>query len=157
MQKTIAMIFLCSVLCFNSNLFTYAIDKDNIKDTNYFDRYTEQINICVKDVEVKQEDIDISDDYDKFAILTFTVVNTSLKLLELSDIDYKFYQNNKLQDTFTNKKDNIYGFLGSLESGESKTIKICVSLENIKQPIVFLINNKCCNYKYNIKQIINIV
>ena len=89
--------------------------------------------------------------------LTFTVVNTSLKLLELSDIDYKFYQNNKLQDTFTNKKDNIYGFLGSLESGESKTIKICVSLENIKQPIVFLINNKCGNYKYNIKQIINIV
>lgn len=157
MQKTIAMIFLCSVLCFNSNLFTYAIDKDNIKDTNYFDRYTEQINICVKDVEVKQEDIDISDDYDKFAILTFTVVNTSLKLLELSDIDYKFYQNNKLQDTFTNKKDNIYGFLGSLESGESKTIKICVSLENIKQPIVFLINNKYGNYKYNIKQIINIV
>ena len=157
MQKTIAMIFLCSVLCFNSNLFTYAIDKDNIKDTNYFDRYTEQINICVKDVEVKQEDIDISDDYDKFAILTFTVVNTSLKLLELSDIDYKFYQNNKLQDTFTNKKDNIYGFLGSLESGESKTIKICVSLKNIKLPIVFLINNKCGNYKYNIKQIINIV
>ena len=43
MQKIIAMIFLCSVLCFNSNLFTYstyAIDKDNIKDTNYFDRYT---------------------------------------------------------------------------------------------------------------------
>ena len=33
MQKTIAMIFLCSVLCFNSNLFTYAIDKDNIKVT----------------------------------------------------------------------------------------------------------------------------
>ena len=157
MQKTIAMIFLCSVLCFNSNLFTYAIDKDNIKDTNYFDRYTEQINICVKDVEVKQEDIDISDDYDKFAILTFTVVNTSLKPLELSDIDYKFYQNNKLQDTFTNKKDNIYGFLGSLESGESKTIKICVSLENINHPIVYLINNKCGNYKYNIKQIINIV
>ena len=157
MQKTIAMIFLCSVLCFNSNLFTYAIDKDNIKDTNYFDRYTEQINICVKDVEVKQEDIDISDDYDKFAILTFTVVNTSLKPLELSDIDYKFYQNNKLQETFTNKEDNIYGFLGSLESGESKTIKICVSLENIKQSIVFLINNKCGNYKYNIKQIINIV
>ena len=34
MQKIIAMIFLCSVLCFNSNLFTYstyAIDKDNIK------------------------------------------------------------------------------------------------------------------------------
>ena len=160
MQKTIAMIFLCSVLCFNSNLFTYstyAIDKDNIKDTNYFDRYTEQINICLKDVEVKQEDIDISDDYDKFAILTFTLVNTSLKPLELSDIDYKFYQNNKLQETFTNKEDNIYGFLGSLESGESKTIKICVSLENIKQPIVFLINNKCENYKYNIKQIINIV
>ena len=119
MQKIIAMIFLCSVLCFNSNLFTYAIDKDNIKDTNYFDRYTEQINICVKDVEVKQEDIDISDDYDKFAILTFTVVNTSLKPLELSDIDYKFYQNNKLQETFTNKEDNIYGFLGSLESGET--------------------------------------
>ena len=73
MQKIIAMIFLCSVLCFNSNLFTYstyAIDKDNIKDTNYFDRYTEQINICLKDVEVKQEDIDISYDYDKFAILT---------------------------------------------------------------------------------------
>ncbi len=160
MQKIIAMIFLCSVLCFNSNLFTYstyAIDKDNIKDTNYFDRYTEQVNICLKDVEVKQEDIDISYDYDKFAILTFTVVNTSLKPLELSDIDYKFYQNNKLQETFTNKEDNIYGFLGSLESGESKTIKICVSLENIKQPIVFLINNKCGNYKYNIKQIINIV
>ena len=48
MQKIIAMIFLCSVLCFNSNLFTYstyAIDKDNIKDTNYFDRYKEQIII----------------------------------------------------------------------------------------------------------------
>ncbi|MFQ9286889.1 MAG: hypothetical protein ACLR3X_01630 [Intestinibacter bartlettii] len=80
-----------------------------------------------------------------------------MKPLELSDIDYKFYQNNKLQETFTNKEDNIYGFLGSLESGEGKTIKICVSLENIKQPIVFLINNKCGNYKYNIKQIINIV
>ena len=157
MQKIIAMIFLCSVLCFNSNLFTYAIDKDNIKDTNYFDRYTEQINICLKDVEVKQEDIDISDDYDKFAILTFNVINTSLEPLELSQIKYQFYQDNKLQDTFINKNQNIYGFLGKLNSGESKTIKICVSLENIKQPIVFLINNKCGNYKYNIKQIINIV
>ena len=156
MQKIIAMIFLCSVLCFNSNLFTYAIDKDNIKDTNYFDRYTEQINICLKDVEVKQEDIDISDDYDKFAILTFTVVNTSLKPLELSDIDYKFYQNNKLQETFTNKNQNIYGFLGKLNSGESKIIKICVSLDNMKEPIVLLINNDVGIYKYHIKQTINI-
>ena len=138
MQKIIAMIFLCSVLCFNSNLFTYstyAIDKDNIKDTNYFDRYTEQINICLKDVEVKQEDIDISYDYDKFAILTFTVVNTSLKPLELSDIDYKFYQNNKLQETFTNKEDNIYGFLGSLKKLYLKKNLCYISNNN---------NNKCC-------------
>ena len=140
MQKIIAMIFLCSVLCFNSNLFTYstyAIDNDNIKDTNYFDRYTEQINICLKDVEVKQEDIDISYDYDKFAILTFNVINTSLEPLELSQIKYQFYQDNKLQDTFINKNQNIYGIVGKLNSGESKIIKICVSLENIKQPIVF--------------------
>ena len=156
MQKTIAMIFLCSVLCFNSNLFTYAIDKDNIKDTNYFDRYTEQVNICVKDVEVKQEDIDISDDYDKFAILTFNVINTSLEPLELSQIKYQFYQDNKLQDTFINKNQNIYGFLGKLNSGESKIIKICVSLDNMKEPIVLLINNDVGIYKYHIKQTINI-
>ena len=159
MQKIIAMIFLCSVLCFNSNLFTYstyAIDKDNIKDTNYFDRYTEQINICLKDVEVKQEDIDISYDYDKFAILTFNVINTSLEPLELSQIKYQFYQDNKLQDTFINKNQNIYGFLGKLNSGESKIIKICVSLDNMKEPIVLLINNDVGIYKYHIKQTINI-
>ena len=156
MQKTIAMIFLCSVLCFNSSLFTYAIDKDNIKDTNYFDRYTEQINICLKDVEVKQEDIDISYDYDKFAILTFNVINTSLEPLELSQIKYQFYQDNKLQDTFINKNQNIYGFLGKLNSGESKIIKICVSLDNMKEPIVLLINNDVGIYKYHIKQTINI-
>ena len=150
-------LFLLIILLISLNNSIYALDEKDYNDTNYLKNSTEQINISLKDIELEQKNVEISDDYDKFAILTFTVVNTSLKPLELSDIDYKFYQNNKLQETFTNKEDNIYGFLGSLESGESKTIKICVSLENIKQPIVFLINNKCGNYKYNIKQIINIV
>ena len=150
-------LFLLIILLVSLNNSIYALDEKDYNDTNYLKNSTEQINISLKDIELEQKNVEISDDYDKFAILTFTVVNTSLKPLELSDIDYKFYQNNKLQETFTNKEDNIYGFLGSLESGESKTIKICVSLENIKQPIVFLINNKCGNYKYNIKQIINIV
>ena len=150
-------LFLLIILLVSLNNSIYALDEKDYNDTNYLKNSTEQINISLKDIELEQKNVEISDDYDKFAILTFTVVNTSLKPLELSDIDYKFYQNNKLQDTFTNKEDNIYGFLGSLESGEGKTIKICVSLENIKQPIVFLINNKCGNYKYNIKQIINIV
>ena len=150
-------LFLLIILLVSLNNSIYALDEKDYNDTNYLKNSTEQINISLKDIELEQKNVEISDDYDKFAILTFTVVNTSLKPLELSDIDYKFYQNNKLQDTFTNKEDNIYGFLGSLESGEGKTIKICVSLENIKQPIVFLINDKCGNYKYNIKQIINIV
>ncbi len=68
--------------------------------------------------------------------MTFNVINTSLEPLELSQIKYQFYQDNKLQDTFINKNQNIYGFLGKLNSGESKIIKICVSLDNMKEPIV---------------------
>ena len=57
---------------------------------------------------------------------------------------------------FINKNQNIYGFLGKLNSGESKIIKICVSLDNMKEPIVLLINNDVGIYKYHIKQTINI-
>ncbi|MBU5336679.1 hypothetical protein [Intestinibacter bartlettii] len=149
-------IFLLTVLFLNLNQFIYALDIENYNDTNCLENSTQQINISLKDIELEQKNVEISDDYDKFAILTFNVINTSLEPLELSQIKYEFYQDNKLQDTFINTEQDIYGFLGKLDSGENKIVKICVSLENMKQPIVLFINNDTGNYKYNIKQTIDI-
>ena len=149
-------IFLLTVLFLNLNQFIYALDIENYNDTNCLENSTQQINISLKDIELEQKNVEISDDYDKFAILTFNVINTSLEPLELSQIKYEFYQDNKLQDTFINTEQDIYGFLGKVDSGENKIVKICVSLENMKQPIVLFINNDTGNYKYNIKQTIDI-
>lgn len=149
-------LFLLIILLVSLNNSIYALDEKDYNYTNYLKNSTEQINISLKDIELEQKNVEISDDYDKFAILTFNVINTSLEPLELSQIKYQFYQDNKLQDTFINKNQNIYGFLGKLNSGESKIIKICVSLDNMKEPIVLLINNDVGIYKYHIKQTINI-
>lgn len=156
MQTKKLALFLLTVLFFSLNNYIYALDEKDYNDANYLKNSTEQINISLKDIKLEQKNVDISNNYDKFAILTFNVINTSLEPLELSQIKYQFYQNNKLQDTFINTKQNIYGFLGKLDSGESKTIRICVSLDNMKEPIVLLINNDVGNYKYHIKQTINI-
>lgn len=156
MQIKKLSMFLLTVLFLNLNQSIYALDIENYNDTNCLENSTQQINISLKDIELEQKNVEISDDYDKFAILTFNVINTSLEPLELSQIKYEFYQDNKLQDTFINTEQNIYGFLGKLDSGENKIVKICVSLENMKQPIVLFINNNTGNYKYNIKQTIDI-
>ncbi|WP_455541977.1 hypothetical protein [Intestinibacter sp.] len=156
MQTKKLALFLSMVLFFHLNQFTYALDVENYSDTNYLKNSTEQINISLKNIEVEQKNIEIDDNYNKFAILTFNVINTSLEPLELSQIKYEFYQHSKLQDTFINTEKGIYGFLGMLDSGESKIVKICVSLDNMKEPIVFLVNNNVGNYKYHIKQTIYI-
>ena len=74
-------LFLLIILLVSLNNSIYALDEKDYNDTNYLKNSTEQINISLKDIELEQKNVEISDDYDKFAILTFTVVNTSLKPL----------------------------------------------------------------------------
>ncbi len=83
-------LFLLIILLVSLNNSIYALDEKDYNDTNYLKNSTEQINISLKDIELEQKNVEISDDYDKFAILTFNVINTSLEPLELSQIKYQF-------------------------------------------------------------------
>lgn len=148
-------------ICSNNNLtnnFKYMQTKD-IKTNEDYNKEDnpQELNIYVKDVKVKEQSNKTNSKFNEFAVITLNIINTSLEPIELSNLDFEFYQGNVEQETFIDTENNIYGFLGVLDSGENKTVKICVTLDNKKQAIKFLLKNDQTKDGYYFKKTINLM
>ncbi len=74
--------------------------------------------------------------YNASAIITVDVKNNGLNDIELANLDVYPYQGSLATKYFVSTyKDEISGFIGNLKSGESKTLKMGVTLHNTKEPI----------------------
>ncbi len=132
--QSIATIFflLCSStisICLeNENLSKERIWINNINNEN--------INIKVTEVSVNDSSIALDEVYNASAIITMNVKNNGLNDIELANLDVYPYQGDVATKYFVSTyKDEINGFIGNLKSGESKTLKMGVTLHNTKEPI----------------------
>ena len=100
------------------------------------------INIEVTDVSVNEESIYLDEVYNASAILTMNVKNNGLDDIELANLDIYPYQGNLETKYFVSTyKNDINGFIGNLKSGESKDLKIGVTLHNTKDPVILKFHN----------------
>ena len=100
------------------------------------------INIEVTDVSVNEESISLDEVYNASAILTMNVKNNGLDDIELANLDIYPYQGNLETKYFVSTyKNDINGFIGNLKSGESKDLKIGVTLHNTKDPVILKFHN----------------
>ena len=100
------------------------------------------INIEVTDVSVNEESISLDEVYNASAILTMNVKNNGLDDIELANLDIYPYQGNlEIKYFVSTYKNDINGFIGNLKSGESKDLKIGVTLHNTKDPVILKFHN----------------
>ena len=102
----------------------------------------DDINIEVTDVSVNEESIYLDEVYNASAILTMNVKNNGLDDVELANLDIYPYQGNlEIKYFVSTYKNDINGFIGNLKSGESKDLKIGVTLHNTKDPVILKFHN----------------
>ena len=124
--KSIVTIFF--LLC--SSTASICLGKEYITEE---DIWTSNIND--KAINIKVTDIDINNTSIS-AIITVDVKNNGLNDIELANLDVYPYQGSLATKYFVSTyKDEISGFIGNLKSGESKTLKMGVTLHNTKEPI----------------------
>ena len=100
------------------------------------------INIEVTDVSINEESISLDEVYNASAILTMNVKNNGLDDVELANLDIYPYQGNlEIKYFVSTYKNDINGFIGNLKSGESKDLKIGVTLHNTKDPVILKFHN----------------
>ena len=100
------------------------------------------INIEVTDVSVNDTSIYLDEVYNASAILTMNVKNNGLDDVELANLDIYPYQGNlEIKYFVSTYKNDINGFIGNLKSGESKDLKIGVTLHNTKDPVILKFHN----------------
>jgi len=132
--KSIVTIFF--LLCSYTNSISLEneyITKDNILIDNINDNI---ININVTDICIDNKAIELDQIYNASVIITMNVKNNGIDDIELSNLDIYPYQGNLSTKYFVSTyKDEITGFIGNLKSGESKTLKMGVTLHNTKDPI----------------------
>ena len=101
------------------------ITEEDIWTSNINDK---AINIKVTDIAINNTSIELDEVYNASAIITVDVKNNCL--------DVYPYQGSLATKYFVSTyKDEISGFIGNLKSGESKTLKMGVTLHNTKEPI----------------------
>ena len=110
------------------------ITEEDIWTSNINDK---AINIKVTDIAINNTSIELDEVYNASAIITVDVKNNGLNDIELANLDVYPYQGSLATKYFvsTYKEDEISGFIGNLKSGESKTLKMGVTLHNTKEPI----------------------
>ena len=70
------------------------------------------------------------------------IKNNGLQDIELANLDVYPYQGNLATKYFVSTyKDEIKGFIGNLSSGESKILKMGITLHNTKDPIILEISD----------------
>ena len=107
-------------------------------------------------MDIINKTINLDKKYYNYSIITINIKNTGLEYVELSNINYYLYQGNKKLETFVQSNDNYLGFVGMLSSGENKEVKICVALENIKEPLELTLENSSDIKGESIIKVINI-
>lgn len=133
------------ILCafFSLSNISYSYNKhNNLKKIIYVNNINEEdIKIQIINVETINSAINLDEIYEGYSIITLNVVNTGLDCIELSNIDYSFYQNNKKLETFIESENKFLGFVGTLESGEQKEVKIGLVLAEKNTPIKLFFKN----------------
>lgn len=111
---------------------------DKIKDkTQYND-----IKINVTDIDIIKEKINIGEIYESSAIISMKVKNHGKENIELSNLDIYPYQGSKPIKYFVStSKEDIHGFIGNINSGETKDIKMGITLHNTNEPIKLEMKN----------------
>ena len=109
------------------------ITEEDIWTSNINDK---AINIKVTDIAINNTSIELDEVYNASAIITVDVKNNGLNDIELANLDVYPYQGSLSNKYFViTYNDEISGFIGKLKSGESKTLKMGVTLHNTKEPI----------------------
>lgn len=140
----------------NTNCFSinkYNDDKAHFWLNNINDK---DIKIEIKSMDIINKTINLDKKYYNYSIITINIKNMGLEYVELSNINYYLYQGNKKLETFVQSNDNYLGFVGMLSSGENKEVKICVALENIKEPLELTLENSSDIKGESIIKVINI-
>ena len=115
------------LLC--SSTASICLEKEYITEE---DIWTSNIN----DKAINNTSIELDEVYNASAIITVDVKNNGLNDIELANLDVYPYQGSLATKYFVSTyKDEISGFIGNLKSGESKTLKMGVTLHNTKEPI----------------------
>ena len=95
------------------------------------------LNIKVTDIAINNASIELDEVYNASAIITMNVKNNGLNNVELANLDVYPSQGTLATKYFVSTyKDEINGFIGNLRSGESKILKMGVTLHNTKEPII---------------------
>lgn len=134
--------------CFNNNDFPNVLHINNINDKD--------IKIEIADMEIINSAISLDEIYEVYSIITMDISNTGLDCVELSNINYSVYQHDKKLQTFIQTQNECLGFVGTLESGECKQIKIGVVLEEKNTPLKLVFENLSDTKKEKTIKVINI-
>ena len=136
-RKIFFSLFTVLILFFSTNISVGIQREKNISKNIWINDIQEKnIKVNILNIEVNNEDINIGEEFNAFAIITMNVENKGDYDIELSNIDVYPYQNKKNTKYFVSTcNDNITGFLGNLKSKESKIIKIGVALYDRKNPV----------------------
>lgn len=103
---------------------------------------SKDIKIKITEVKVKEEKINVGELYNASAIIVMNVKNYGQDSVELANLNVYPYQGKNATKYFVStSKENINGFIGNLRSGESKTVKMGVTLNNTKDPIKLIFSN----------------
>lgn len=131
----------------NSN-FKKSISINNIDNKN--------IKIEIINIETINSAINLDEMYEAYSIITVDITNTGLEYLELANINYSIYQGDKKLQSFIQSQNEYLGFIGTLDSGEKKEIKLGVVLEEKNTPLKLVFENLGDINKEKIIKIINI-
>ena len=144
-MKRVKLIGMCTILFIACMCTTsICIDKSEGygKDVWINNMSDNDLKIRVIDVSILEEKINIGNVYDASAILTMNVANNGKYDVELSNIDIYPYQGGKpIKYFISTSQENINGFIGNVKSGESKNIKIGLTLHNTKESIKLEMSN----------------
>ena len=126
----------CPVNCISAGDDKYIIDENICIECGTCNINDKAINIKVTDIAINNTSIELDEVYNASAIITVDVKNNGLNDIELANLDVYLYQGSLATKYFVSTyKDEISGFIGNLKSGESKTLKMGVTLHNTKEPI----------------------
>lgn len=158
MKKKIIICLTVLFTLFNINDTSYSFNRNNnLKNSLYLNNINDKdIKIEVNNIETINSAINLDEIYDTYSIIIMNITNTGLDYVELSNINYSIYQGNKKLNTFIDSKNKYLGFVGTLESGECKEIKIGVILEEKDTQLKLVFENLSDAKKEKIIKVINI-
>lgn len=128
--------------CISNQKTTIKNNNNLSKDIWINNLNNKDIKIKVTNIKIEEEKINVGELYNAFAIVTMDITNYGQNNVELANLNVYPYQGEKPTKYFvTTAENNINGFLGNLNTNESKTIKMGVTLHNIKDPIKLEFSN----------------